>query len=883
MSLPNLKFRGFPSPLTSDFDWPHHFEPPHLRSDQDWLEYVLWAVWYARDGQQPMTDPLEPQSPRPSSPQGSSISKEDRATYLYTQGVRAFKRGQYGEALDWFQQLAQVEAANPALTIKGQMGLIRTHQKLGQIDQARQGCQRIIARGIPEACRWAEGVLAQLPALPQPAPAQSANAVPLEQAQSADPLDQASPSALSADPTGFVPLDDSPPPAFGRTPQGLKAQIRHPPRQPVPQPEAPNESAVPETPETEESLFLYWQLNQDEDNLSPAKVDPPPRPVPPVVSPAAAPSSQQRPPRAAHKTTGSGQRQPPWRPPYELWGVQLAVICLTLWVVITGFHGLLRGINAVVRQGGRLFDRGGLALLERTYTGPILLLFVGLVLTSPWWMDFLLARFHGQRPLTSRQLQGQHLAALQLLRQQCQRQGWYLPELRLLPDAVPLCFSYGWRPRHLRIVVSQGLLDQCDSDMLGIFYLYELAHMMNRATAVVSSLGGLLVIIQAIHRRLATAHQHQSAPVLRGGLGTMTYLCYGLFWALRRGLLWISRLRSDWADRRVDHWLQRPDRQRESLRWITAQLPASVDQRGTLPPLWWSLDLLMPVSPQAALSPGSWATHLGEATTVLADWANPYRHWLVGGATHTPLGERLHWLNQRALQRQQTALNLAEPITAPPSPLSMPRLMLQKSPVLGLCVGGGLALGFWFVGGLVLRFGWQRLSWWYQDESLLYGGLLLGLGLGLLLRINTLYPDIPQQQPISDPSLLLGPLDQIPVEGYPCRLAGTLLRPNDLPPGTDCYLKTLGGLVKLHFSSPQPLLWNLWRKSSPLDQWVGRSVTVSGWRRRSDGILWIDVASLELASRRQAVLITAPIWATAISLGLCLGGIAMIWTGASIP
>lgn len=802
---------------------------------------------------------------------------------LYHQGVQAFKQGQYGAALTWFQQLAQIETVHPALMLKGQMGLIRAYQKLGQVDDVRQGCQRMIAAGVPEARRWAEGVLAQLPASPPPA---APTRQPTGSDRSFPPLNPVPPSSLSTDPTGFVPLEASPSapdlPAQPLPAQNFKSQERHHLEPPADEPEhssplatsdTPEDSAAPESPEAGTSLFLYWELNQEPDQpRSPAET-----PLPaPATKPAARPA---RPPQPS-TTTGSRRRpQHPWRPPYALWAVQVVVVCITLWVALAGFHGLLRGINTVVRRGGRFIGLDGFALLERTYTIPILLLLVGLVLASPWWIDSLLTHLYGQRPLTSRQLQGQHPAVLKLLRQQCQKQGWYLPELRLLPDAVPLCFSYGWRPRHLRIVVSQGLLDQCDSDLLGMFYLYELAHMGNRATAIASALGGFLVVLQAAQRYVATWRQRQSLPALRVMLGALSCLCYGLFWSLRRGLLWISRSRSDWADRRVEYWLHRPDLQRDSLCWMTTQLPAVVGQRGTLPPLWWSLDLLMPVSPQAALSPGSWMASLGEAIPILPDWANPYRHWLVGGATHKPLGERLHWLNQQAIQRQQPALNLAASIPSPLPSLSMPRLIRQNSPILGLCLGGGLALGFWFVGGLVLRFGWQRLSWWYQDESLLYGGLLLGLGLGLLLRINILYPDVPARAPVADPHLLLGPLDQLPVEGYPCRLSGTLLCPNDLLQTSDFYLLTLGGLIKLHVSSPQPLLWSLRSQPSPLSQWVGRSVTVAGWRRRSNGILWIDVASLELSSQRSPVLITAPIWATVVSLGLCLGGIAIIWLG----
>ena len=821
-----------------------------------------------------MAEFLEPQQPPRRPRQGATPPQQDTlAADLYRQGVQAFKQGRDREALAWFQQLTQLPTATPQVQLKGRMGLILTQQRLGQVDQARQGCQQVLASGIPQARQWAESVLEKLPPPTQTPPGKP------------------TPPALpTSDPTGFMPL---PPPVKTASAPVAEPQDGGKPAPPLAKPDAgfrPDPDGI--------SLFHYQQLNQEagaepSDPANPSQASSATQdrggtvPVPQPVSTDSQPRPQRQtvppqtvPPRQGQRPS-QGPRRPPLGSPHGLWAVQIVTVLATLWVTTTGLHLLFRGVNTLLRQVTWPIRLGGIALLNRSYTGPIVVLFLGLMLTSPWWMDYLLAQIYGQRPLTARQLQGTHPEVLKRLRQQCRQRGWYLPELRLLPTTVPLCFSYGWRPRYLRIVVSQGLLDSGDDEMLGMFYAYELAHMVNQATAVISGLGGFLLILHTLHGRLAQWREGRSSRFPKVALGGLAYGCYGLFWSLRRGLLWLSRRRSEWADRRVEALTQRPDLQQQHLCWLTSQLPAHLAQRGTLHPLWASLDILMPLSPQAALSPGSFIPTLGAAATVLDDWANPYRHWLVGGASHPPLGERLFWLNQRAIQRQQPALNLAEPVPSPLPSLSIPRLMRQKSPVLGLLLGGGIALVFWFVGGLVLRLEWTRLSWWYQDESLLYGGVLLGLGLGLLTRINALYPDILAiQPPISEARLLLGSVDQLPVEGAPCRLSGTLISPLDNGQAQDLYLATLGGMVKLGFSSPQPMLWALRPTPSPLKPWVGRSVTVSGWRRRNDGVVWVDVATIGLSSQRQVIPIVAPIWATMISLGLCLWGVFVIFTGA---
>ncbi|QQE66306.1 hypothetical protein GFS31_30040 [Leptolyngbya sp. BL0902] len=816
------------------------------------------------------------------------------ATTLYRQGELAFKQGQYPIALERFQQILDSPDTDPSWRLKGQMGLILTQQKLGQLEQARQGCQRVMASDIPEARRWAASLLAKWPELPSPesppapapspsnsrpspnssTPADPIGFVPLEPAHAASPTTVPDPplsTSPTTDPIGFTPLvsDSTQAASLG------------------PSPPPPPDSAEPITPA---SLFHYQHLNQETRDLAPEEAGPPAaaaaaaaaqRPSP---APSKPPTVVKSAPSPAPPVARAPQRRQPIRPlpkPYDLWGAQVITLVAVLWVAITGLHWGLRSLNALVRQVTWPIRLGGFSWMDQAYTIPMIVLMLGLIFASPWWMDLLLAQVYGQRPLTPRQLQSQHPEALKRLRQQCQKQGWSLPELRVLPDPVPLCFSYGWQPRYLRIAVSQGLIESSDDETLGLFLTYELAHMANQATALISGLGGLLLVLHTAYRILSHWADGQPSGFLRILLGLVAQGFYGLFWSLRRGLLWLSRLRSRWADRRLEALLQRPDLQQTSLIWLTQQLPAHANQRQTFSPLWWSLDLLMPLSPQAALSPGSFLPALGEVATVLNDWANPYRQWLLGGASHPPLGDRLRWLNQRAAQRQQPILDLAEPMTAAP-PFSIGRLLRQKSPIVGLLAGGGLAFGFWFVGGLVMRFGWQRLSWWYQDESLLYGGILLGLGVGLLLRINALYPDIAANQPIVDnPSFFLGSPDQLPVEGEPCRLSGTLLGPLGIAQGMgqDLYLATLGGIVKIGVSSPNLGLQTLRRGTFPLSGWVGRAVTVSGWRRRSDGVVWIDLETIRLTAQSRVISVATPLWSTLISLGLCLWGIVILWTG----
>ncbi|NJL46708.1 MAG: hypothetical protein HC929_03405 [Leptolyngbyaceae cyanobacterium SM2_5_2] len=358
---------------------------------------------------------------------------------------------------------------------------------------------------------------------------------------------------------------------------------------------------------------------------------------------------------------------------------------------------------------------------------------------------------------------------------------------------------------------------------------------------------------------------------------------YGLFWLLRKLVLWPSRLRWSWADRRAAALTQQPELLQHSLLALTANLGNHFRQQQQLHPVLASLDILMPLNIQAAISPGSFFSSVDYLTLMAEDCLNPYRRWLRANATHPSLAERLQPLDRQAL-------NLHRPTGLPPlsAAYSVPSfqlslLLLQKAPVVGLLAGGGIALGLWFVGGVVQRFGWQRLSWLYQDPSLLQGGLLLGLGLGLLVRINTLYPDISPRLPLATEAgvALMAGDNPLPVQGQPIRLEGTLIGAPGVANwfGQDLHLETSQGVVRLRAASPLLGWWGIIQSPRHISQWLGRQVRIAGWWRQGGGLLWLDIAEVSPLSQSDNFIDQGPLWATVVSLGLSLAGIWIILTG----
>ncbi len=848
-----------------------------------------------------MAEPIDSKASdsNPASAANSDRRPSRSAEQVYQQAVAAFKGQKYDQALGLFQRLGQLPPSSPHY-VKALMGQVRVHQRLGQSDQAGRLCQPLLASSSPQARQWAEQVLRQLSQQPQPDSATQQNP------ESAD--DPAEP-----DLSGFVPLEA--PASSPQRPSQIPPQSAD--RPPV-QVSAPQTSKVLAKParttsgagdaeelsatSTHRSLFHFQQLNQSpgEEQAEPEL----PLPGPPSPFNQANAAAAQPAPHPAQKLTFPTQRQKalPQRP-LTLWLGQGGTAIALLWVINWAFHAALKTLDSGLRWV-RWPVRLSLPGAYQTYTPWIVGAAVLLALASPWIMDYALAFWHRQQSLSLRQLQAKHPNVLRLLRQTCRQRGWQLPELRLIPDPAPLCFSYGWLPRNTRIVVSQGFLDRCSDQALTALYSYELARMINGSLPVLSAVGLPLLLLHNGYRWLAQVGDGLSQPLARNLLGVGASLFYGLFWLLRQLVLWLSRLCGSWGDRRTVALTRHPDHLSEGLLELTEAIAAHLRQRGTLHPLHSSLEVLMPLSSRQAITPGSLLTSVPETSipeipapeisttenrTALAkvlmttEGLNPYRQWLRVNASHIPLGERLLWLNQESLLLGQPGVAPQDLFPASPPQVSLPLLFLQKGPLAGLLLGGGLSMGLWFLGGIVNRLGWQRLSWLYQDPSILWGGLWLGLGLGLLLRINPLFPEAqgpPRGSDADAVATLLQSPSPLPVRGQPVMLRGTLRGSSGLGNWgcQDLYLEDSSGCVRLVNPLPLGSLQGWLQSRNHPQDWIGRRVTATGWGRHGGGMIWLDIHQIYL-DQRHPFTTYGPIWATLISLGSSLIGIGIIFRG----
>ncbi|HEY9764654.1 MAG TPA: hypothetical protein V6D07_19155, partial [Trichocoleus sp.] len=195
--------------------------------------------------------------------------------------------------------------------------------------------------------------------------------------------------------------------------------------------------------------------------------------------------------------------------------------------------------------------------------------------------------------------------------------------------------------------------------------------------------------------------------------------------------------------------------------------------------------------------------------------------------------------------------------------------------------GLAIAMVLWFLGGIVNAFDWWFLSWLYQDISILRASAFLGFGVGLLLRINRLFPDVSRSTLRANPDLkglLNRPLD-LPIDSQPVELQGVLIGRSGIANWLcqDVILKTSSGLIRLHILSSFGPFGNFFSTLAHPETWKGQAATVSGWARRG-ATVWVDVERCRIGGKVLA-LANHPLWTTLLSLAACLWGVRILFRG----
>ena len=545
-----------------------------------------------------------------------------------------------------------------------------------------------------------------------------------------------------------------------------------------------------------------------------------------------------------------------------------------------------------------------------------------LFILSPWLIDGLLSLGYKSQALPKTTLMNYSKEANKLLRNYSQKHKIREIKLKVLPIDVPIAFSYGCFLRffRFRIVVSKGLLEKLAADEIAIIYAREIGHVQTGALWLMSMANLMLQIPYAIYWQLTFSADwildfinNQLPDFLPGFIkyflpilvsifrlfaAIISTLSYGLYWLLKLPILLLSRRQVYLSDRLACNLTGNPNGLTRALLKITIGMANDVENQGKVRHLLESFEVLMPVGINQAITAGSVISYGGFESIFNWDIVNPYRRWLEINNSHPLLGGRLKILGLYAnfwkLETELNLTNINANITAKnksngnqeknisrPQNFDWQKLLLQGAPFFGILIGLGFAIFLWLIGITSSAVGFWRLDWLFGDISILVGCSAMGFSIGILMRINHFFPDIKLTKLWQNPDLLelLSDIKALPLDSQAIQLKGQLLGKSGMSNwlGQNLILQTTMGLVRLHYSNQLGPLGNLWPKINRPADFVGKSITVTGWWRRG-ATPWIDINTLKIENG-QSINSGHPLWSTIVAFGLAIWGSYMVCMG----
>ncbi|NEQ49449.1 MAG: M48 family metalloprotease [Leptolyngbya sp. SIO3F4] len=829
---------------------------------------------------------------------------EQSPEYLIKVGLTALKHQDYHQAITTFQELSQRDDISTSYRLKAQMGLIRTYEAQGNLNQAQVLCKPLLESRSQAIRQWAHEKLHQLTKISQISTKPTVNG--------SAPHNQA--NEFINNTSGFIPFQSDegtitqvPKTVTSKT--STTSQIQTQASSQTQKRDSVSTKSLHASQHTEKdekstqqqskpSLFHYQNLNNNlggehetanintstENNFN-QNHDIEHKTAPTENLLAGTPQHSHNKPEKSSTTTITIPQGGPESWPQgsrlrtlkslgkrnmgQLWFAQLITIYISFLVI----RWLVKIAVSLTRDYLIFFNR----LLPinfqlstffwETQTWTVIIGLSVLTFASPWLWPLLL------RPstrLTQQQLKSYSLEANQLLNRFCSKRRWPVPKIQLIHSKLPLIFSYGWQPRYGQLVISQGLLDSLTADELAAVIVYEMSNWSTLAWLFFSIYG---LLLQGFHRTywLLARWGESRSILLKIAAGALANLSYVIFWLLSQVGCGLARIRTPYSDRNATELTGNPNGLIRALAKISTTMTCAIEQQGYTPPLLESLILMLPVGPSSkrpSLQYFAW------------DAFNPLRHWLSLNQAHPPLGDRLYTLNAYGKHWQlKPSINFArlqlKHVSRTPTLNDWKNLLLQGGIWSGLIIGLGLATLMWLIGAISTLYDVSLLAWLYKDHSIFLSMPLISAATGHLLRISYFFPKISESITTNRTQFTSWQKDPaiIPLDSLPIKIDGTL---TGRPPlanwlGQEWRLGTNYGSIKLHYLSYLGPLNNIWGLTNLLDT----PLQVTGWFRRGHNI-WIDIDHLK-THQNQTKTAQHPLWANLISFFPLFYGLWLIF------
>lgn len=318
-----------------------------------------------------------------------------------------------------------------------------------------------------------------------------------------------------------------------------------------------------------------------------------------------------------------------------------------------------------------------------------------------------------------------------------------VPKLGIIPDNRPAIFAYGFNQKAARIVVSQGIFRYLTAEEIATLYAHELGHILRRDSVLMTSLSGWGQLCYWIYCELQHWRALQPA-IAQVALSPLIWLCLGGFRLNQLANRYFSRTREYYADHFAVTTTGNPN---ALIRALVKMSRAFVKQerQAESPALFLegmrnfcSYDALT----TAACERGERFNPQMVGNLLLWDWGSPWRGIVTWFSSQPLLGKRLQVLSHYAEQLDlDTEYNLI---------LSRRQISLQDAKKRSLFFFVELfiwLLPVWLGVGF-FWFGQQKATPWPMAG---YGGLFLGVGLGIWLK--TIWQSLGQRK-VAAPSVL---------------------------------------------------------------------------------------------------------------------------------
>ncbi|MDX2243574.1 MAG: zinc metalloprotease HtpX [Leptolyngbyaceae cyanobacterium bins.302] len=779
-------------------------------------------------------------------PESSLFDSQSGRASDFEAGLAAFKEAEYATAIVLLEP-ALAESPNHPLIARAQMGLAIAYEKMGETERAFQLCQSLQQQGSAQVQEWATRTLVSL--------LQRHPELGLQQEVVESPASlpsQVSEPHLVSESTGFTPLDEAelPPATEQNWAESSWAETDHseasamPPADTIASPPSftpLNNSPIPPLGRSSQSL-------QDDRSQHPEATLSPPSLYQPIWRQAGRAESGKSLGKVNLLRLGVTRI-------ITAIACYLAVQQVFFWVAASYGNAV---IKILPRLGFRVVQPGAPTWTEAFALVALLILFVG----SRWILDAILTLLHGLKPFSINELSVYSPEAAASLPRFCRKSGIPVPALGILPTQTPIAFSYGIVPHVSRVVVSQGLLEQLADDEIAAIYANEVGHLSYWTVPLLSGITTLLQLPYILYWVTAEWGNQKDSPITKACATLISVISYGFFWLWRWVPLWLSRQRTYYSDRVATELTGNPNGYTRALMKLAIGTAKDVQQQGQTSYLLEGFEILAPLGHRIATPLGSLYPHAPLENVLEWERSHPLRHWFALNNTHPPTGERLNLLALYARHWQlDTELNWQDPTA--PRRAKKPKLtgqqwrslLLQGSPYFGFAFGLAIALLLRVIGWVGYRANWDLVSWMARDRTILFGLPLVGLCIGILLRLNPFFPDLPHQAKKLGNSESLPPLfqqpDLIPLTSQPLQLEGTLLGRRGISNllNQDLWLNTATGMVKLHCTSRLGVLSSFLPQANRPANLVNSPLVATGWFRRSTSS-WVDVETLRTAGGR---------------------------------